>query len=124
MRVLGGLRDKEIFNNLILRSMSKVNLVAVNSANVRVDNSVVADSVYNIVQSMEVRGKDVVNISEGTIKQGEVVKANYQRWGDNNLNIQFQTSDVAEMCDIINAINGFIGDCEVAVANEELTINN
>lgn len=102
--------------------MSKVQLEAVNSANVKVNNSVETERVYDIVQSMDVRGTDVVNISEGSVKQGEVVKANYQRWSSENMNIQFATSDATEMCAIINAINAFIADCEGAVENNEFNL--
>lgn len=99
--------------------MAKVVLEQVNSANVRVNNSSDDERVYDITQSMEVRGDNVVNISDGTVKQNGVVKANYQRWSENNMSVQFQTNNSIEMCGIVNAINEFILNCEEAVANDE-----
>lgn len=100
----------------------KVQLEAVNSANVKVNNSVDTERVYEISANLNVSGKVVNNVADGVVKQGEVVKANFQRWSTENLNIQFQTSDVMEMCAVINAINGFIADCEGAVTEGELNI--
>lgn len=100
----------------------KVTLEAVNSANVKVNNSVDAEKVYEISANLNVSGKVVNNVADGVVKQGDVVKANFQRWSAENLNIQFQTSDVMEMCSVINAINGFIADCEKAVENNEFNL--
>ena len=100
----------------------KVTLEAVNSANVKVNNSVDTERVYEISASINVVGNNMNNVSDGVVKQSEAVKANFQRWSADNLNIQFQTSDVMEMCAVINAINGFIADCEGAVTEGELNI--
>lgn len=100
----------------------RVQLEAVNSANVKVNNSVDTDRVYEISANINVADKFMNNVADGVVKQGELVKANFQRWSSENLNIQFQTSDVMEMCTIINAINAFIVDCEEAVENETLNI--
>ena len=100
----------------------KVTLEAVNSANVKVNNSVDTERVYEISANINVADKFMNNVSDGVVKQGEVVKANFQRWSSENLNIQFQTSDVMEMCAVINAINDFIADCEKAVENNEFNL--
>ena len=100
----------------------KVTLEAVNSANVKVNNSVDTERVYEISANINVADKFMNNVSDGVVKQGEVVKANFQRWSSENLNIQFQTSDVMEMCAVINAINYFIADCEKAVENNEFNL--
>lgn len=100
----------------------RVQLEAVNSANVKVNNSVDTDRVYEISANINVADKFMNNVADGVVKQGELVKANFQRWSSENLNIQFQTSDVMEMCAVINAINGFIADCEKAVENNEFNL--
>lgn len=100
----------------------KVTLEAVNSANVKVNNSVDAEKVYKIAANLNLSGKVVNNVSDGVVKQDEVVKANFQQWNEQKLNIQFQTRDGMEMCTIINAINAFIADCEGAVTGGELNI--
>jgi hypothetical protein len=100
----------------------KVTMEAVNSANVKVNNSVDTDRVYEISANINVADKFMNNVSDGVVKQGEIVKANFQRWSTENLNIQFQTSDVMDMCTIINAINGFIADCGKAVENNEFNL--
>ena len=100
----------------------KVTLEAVNSANVKVNNSVDTERVYEISASINVVGNTMNNVSDGVVKQGELVLANFQRWSSESLNIQFQTSDVTEMCSVINAINYFIADCEKAVENNEFNL--
>lgn len=100
----------------------KVTLEAVNSANIRVNNSVDADKVYNVVANLNVQGERISNVSDGIVKLGEEQKATFNKWSSDNLNIQFQTGDVMEMCTIINAINDFITDCENAVTNNEFNI--
>lgn len=102
--------------------MNKVFLEQINSANIRVNNSVDVEKAYEISANIAVVGDVVNNVSDGIVKQGDVVKANFQRWSSENLNIQFQTSDVMEMCSLINAINSFIADCEKAVENNEFNI--
>lgn len=102
--------------------MNKVFLEQINSANIRVNNSVDVEKAYEISANIAVVGDVVNNVSDGIVKQDDVVKANFQRWSSENLNIQFQTSDVMEMCSLINAINGFIADCEKAVENNEFNI--
>lgn len=102
--------------------MNKVFLEQINSANIKVNNSVDAEKAYEISANMNVAGDVVNNVADGVVKQDEVVKANFQRWSSENLNIQFQTSDVMEMCSLINAINSFIVDCEKAVENNEFNI--
>ena len=100
----------------------KVTLEAVNSANIRVNNSVDADKVYNVVANLNVQGERISNVSDGIVKLGDEQKATFNKWSSDNLNIQFQTSDVMEMCSVINAINGFISDCEMAVENNEFNL--
>lgn len=102
--------------------MNKVFLEQINSANIKVNNSVDVEKAYEISANMNVVGDVVNNVSDGIVKQGEAVKANFQRWSSENLNIQFQTSDVMEMCSLINAIGNFIEDCEKAVENNEFNI--
>ena len=99
--------------------MTKVVLEQVNSANVKVNNSSDNERIFDIVQSMEVRSNNIMNISDGIVKQDGIVKANYQRWSESSMSIQFQTNDSIEMCSIVNATNEFIFNCEEAVANDE-----
>ena len=67
--------------------MTKVVLEQVNSANVKVNNSSDNERIFDIVQSMEVRSNNIINISDGTVKQNGIVKANYQRWSESNMSV-------------------------------------
>lgn len=102
--------------------MSKVFLEQINSANIKVNNSVDVEKAYDVVANLNVYGETINNVNDGVVKLGDVQKATFNRWDVNNLNIQFQTSDVTEMCSLINAIGSFIDDCEKAVENNEFNI--
>ena len=100
----------------------KVTLEKVNSAIIKVNNSKDESKVYDMSANLSVNGANVTSVNDGVVMKGEERKANFYRYSEENLNIQFLTADVMEMCAIINAVNGFIGDCVAAVANNEFNI--
>ena len=99
----------------------KVTYKTLNSANVRVDNSVDSERVYNISANASIDGmgsgstNNVNGIDSGDVrrKDDDVMVASFSHYG--NLNINFQVVDVAEMCAIINAVNAFITDLKAKV---------
>lgn len=100
----------------------KVTFKNVNSASVVMDNSVDTARVYDIQASVNVSGNKSVNgIDNGTVvaKDG-VTKANFNRYGENNMNIQFYTSGVSEMCSVATAIDTFVNDVIAKVGEGEV----
>lgn len=100
----------------------KVTFKNVNSASVVMDNSVDTARVYDIQSSVNVVGNKSVNgIDNGTVatKDGET-KANFNRYGENNINIQFYTTTDSEMCSVAMAINTFINDVIAKVSEGEV----
>lgn len=102
--------------------MSKVTFEAVNSANVRMNNSVDTEKVYDIVANVNVNGKELQNVDSGTVKKDDVQMATFNKWGENSLAITFQTSSLEEQIAIIGAVNTFINDCKVAIEEGEIVI--
>ena len=102
--------------------MGKVNFIKLNSANVSAANSVDTEKKYDITAN--------VNISENTVKSidsGRVIKdgadvASFSKWGENQLNVNFNNVDVAEMCSIITEVNNFYVEVINKTANEPIQI--
>lgn len=79
--------SKNYINLIKNKVMTKVVLEQVNSANVKVNNSSDNERIFDIVQSMEVRSNNIMNISDGIVKQDGIVKANYQRWSESSMSV-------------------------------------
>lgn len=101
--------------------MEKVTYKTLNSANVRVDNSVDSERVYNISANASIDGmgsestNNVNGIDGGDVrrKTDDVTVASFSHYG--SLNINFQDVDGTEMCAIINTVNAFITDLKAKV---------
>ena len=99
----------------------KVQSVALNSANVRYNNAVDAEKVYDIETNVNIQGTNVTSFDGGVVKKSTVIVASFSMYGDNRLNINFQNiEDSAEMCSILNAINEFIKNVEQDVMTNEI----
>lgn len=102
--------------------MKKVVLEKINSANIKVTNSTDYDKVYDIQANLAVSGTVINNVQDGVVTLSETRKANFYRYDENNLNIQFLTTDETEMCSIVAAVNAFINNCVQAVTNNEFNV--
>lgn len=103
--------------------MEKVTYKTLNSANVRVDNSVDTDRVYDISGNANIggmpmmnTGSDVMN-SVSSIDGGDVKRksdgmtvATFNSHGGGNLSINHQNTDAEEQCLVTTAVNAFIED--------------
>lgn len=87
--------------------MEKVDFKKLNSANVAADNSVDTSKVYDINANVNINGDRVNNIEGGVVMKGEVQVANFAKWGENQMNINFMNVDAMEMCTIITEVNAF-----------------
>lgn len=97
--------------------MSKIKYEALNSANVKVNNSGDLERVYSIEANANVNNlNEVSNIDNGIVKKDDEQKATFNVWGDNSLNISFYNATSDEQCAVINAVNAFIKDVKSHVA--------
>ena len=98
--------------------MSKIKYEALNSANVKVNNSGDLERVYSIEANADVNNlNEVSNIDNGVVKKDTEQKATFNVWGDNSLNVSFYNATSDEQCTIINAVNAFIKDVKSHVAD-------
>lgn len=90
----------------------KVTIKSLNSANVRMDNSVDAGRVYDIEANVNIStGNYVQSIDAGSVKkEGENEVATFSSWGGDNLQINYNGVNAEEQCAIITAVNQFIAD--------------
>lgn len=103
--------------------MSKVNAVRLNSANVKYDNSVDAERVYNIEANVNLNNGNVVSFDGGTVMKDGVEKASFSTYGNHQMNYNIRgVEDIEEQCAIIKAIHAFVGDVESEVETNPLNL--
>lgn len=79
-----------------------------NSANVQMEN--VAEGGYAIKANVNVYNGKTNNFDAGEVRKGEQVVATFSKYS--NPSIQYQTSDVEEMCAITTEVVAFCDACE------------
>lgn len=98
--------------------MSKIKYEALNSANVKVNNSGDAEKTYDIEANANVsQNSEVSNIESGRVSLDGTEKATFNSWGDNMLNISYSNVEAEEQCAIISAVNAFIQNLKSHVAD-------
>lgn len=106
--------------------MEKVIYKTLNSANVRVDNSVDTERVYDISANANIGGmadmgpgdsNSVSSIDSGEVKRKSdgMMVATFSSYGDGNLSINHQNTEASEQCTVTNAVNAFIEDVKSKV---------
>lgn len=100
----------------------KVNAVKLNSANVKYDNSVDAEKVYDIEANANFKGNSIISFDGGVVKKDEVVKATFSKYGNNQDGLTFQNVEREEKCTIIEAVDAFFESVELAVEVSPLNI--
>lgn len=99
----------------------KVQSVALNSANVRYNNAVDTEKVFDIEVNVSIRGNVVGSFDGGVVKKDSMVIASFSMYGENNLSISFQNvTDPMEMCSILNAVSEFIENVKADVQAAEI----
>lgn len=103
--------------------MEKVKSVKLNSANVKYDNSVDTERVYEIEANANLNGNKVGSMDGGVVRLNGVQKASFNMYGNHLQNINYNNvEDVKDKCAILMAIDAFIGDVEAAVEVSPLNI--
>lgn len=98
--------------------MSKITYEALNSANVKINNSSDAERIYNIEANTNVNNlNEVTNLDNGILMKDAEQKATFNVWGSNSLNISFYNTTSDEQCGILQAINQFIEDTKNFIKN-------
>lgn len=101
----------------------KVNAVKLNSANVKYDNSVDTERVYDIEANANLNGSKVVSMDGGVVRLDGVQKASFNLYGNHQQNINYMgIEDVQEKCSILMAIDSFISEVESAVEVSPLNV--
>lgn len=100
----------------------KVNAVKLNSANVRYDNSVDAERVYDIEANVNFQESRIVSFDGGVVKKDEVVKATFSKHGNNQEGLTFQNVEREEKCAIIEAVDAFFASVEVSVVESPINV--
>lgn len=104
--------------------MEKVTIKSLNSANLRMDNSVDADREYNIAANVNIDSGSVVNsIDSGNVIKEGIEIATFNAYSDNNLQINFNNVAASEQCTIITSVNAFIADVRTKAANGNMLSN-
>lgn len=100
----------------------KVDFTKLNSANVTADNSVDEAKKYDITARVNINENKVNSVDSGrVVKEGAEV-ASFSKWGENQLNVNFNGVDVMEMCSILTEVNSFYNNVVEKVENEPINI--
>ena len=96
--------------------MEKVKSVKLNSANVKYDNSVDTERVYDIEANANLNDNKVVSMDSGVVRLDGVQKASFSIYNNHQQYINYNNvEDVKEKCAILMAIDAFINDVEAVV---------
>lgn len=100
----------------------KVDFTKLNSANVTADNSVDEAKKYDITARVNISENKVNSVDSGRVVKEGVEVASFSKWGENQLNVNFNGVDVMEMCSILTEVNSFYNNVVEKVENEPITI--
>lgn len=102
--------------------MKKVNAVKLNSANVKYDNSVDTERVYDIESNVNFQDGNIVSFDGGVVRKDEVVKATFSKHGNNQEGLTFQNVEREEKYAIIEAVDAFFASVEVSVVESPINV--
>lgn len=100
----------------------KVDFTKLNSANVTADNSVDEAKKYDITARVNINENKVNSVDSGRVVKEGVEVASFSKWGEKQLNINFNVEDVMEMCSILTEVNSFYNNVVEKVENEPINI--
>lgn len=108
--------------------MNKVTIKSLNSANVRMDNSVDADRVYDIAANVNVSGTEVTD-TNGEVRMKGDSSSVIATFNDNGyeLSVNYRNLPPEQQQTVNTAINDFIADAKAEVSTGEafnINVNN
>lgn len=102
--------------------MEKVKFIKLNSASVTADNSADVEKKYEITAKVNINENKVNSIDSGRVIKDGVDVASFSKWGEKQLNINFNVEDVMEMCSILTEVNAFYVNVVEKVETEPIQI--
>ena len=103
--------------------MEKVNAVKLNSANVKYDNSVDTERVYDIEANANLNDGKVVSMDAGVVRKDDVMVASFSVYGDHQMNINYMGVDsVSDKCNILMAIDTFVTEVESEIESNPINL--
>lgn len=102
--------------------MKKVDFTKLNSANVTAENSVDETKKYDITARVNISENKVNSVDSGRVVKEGVEVATFSKWGENQLNVNFNGVDVMEMCSILTEVNSFYNNVVEKVEDEPINI--
>lgn len=102
--------------------MSKVNFVKLNLANVTAENKSDETRKYDISCNVNIAETRVQSVDRGKIIKDDVELATFNKWSEEQLNVNFNIADVKEMLDIVTALDEFYANIVDKVAGEPIKI--
>lgn len=104
--------------------MEKVTIKALNSANLRMDNSVDTEREYEMFCNVSIEnGSTVANIDSGSVVKNGAEIATFSSSSVENLQIGYNNVNSQEQCTIINAVNDFISEVRKKAISKSLIEN-
>lgn len=100
----------------------KVDFTKLNSATVTADNSVDEAKKYDITARVNISENKANSVDSGRVVKEGVEVASFSKWGENQLNVNFNGVDVMEMCSILTEVNSFYNNIVEKVENEPIQI--
>lgn len=101
--------------------MSKIKYMALNSANVKVNNSADDARSYDIEANVNVAGNNVTGNIDGRVTTDGAEKASFSSWGEGMMHVSYTNVSAEEQCNVLNAINAFILSVKEFVAGGGVT---
>lgn len=102
--------------------MEKIVFESLTSAQVKVNNSVDTEKVYDIIANVDFAGNQVRSISGGEVQLNNEVVATFSSWGDHNLSISYVNVDPSVYCSIVEAVSEFIAQVKEKVSTQTINI--
>ena len=102
--------------------MEKVKSVKLNSANVKYDNSVDTERVYEIESNVNFQYGNIVSFDGGVVRKDEVVKATFTKYGNNQESLTFQNVEREEKFAIVEAVDAFFEEVQSAIEVSPINI--
>ena len=103
--------------------MERIKYVAVQSAVIKIDNSVDTERVYNISGNASINAEgNLISIDMGVVEKDGTQGAGFNRWSDTNMGITYQNVEDAEKATILLAVTDFINAAKTYVDEHGINI--
>ena len=100
----------------------KVEFTKLNSAIVTASNLVDTEKKYDITARVNISENKANSVDSGRVVKDGVEVASFSKWGENQLNVNFNGVDVMEMCSILTEVNSFYNNVVEKVTNNPIEL--